>query len=256
MHSIKHILYPTNLSEASQEALRYTCAFAKVYNASITLIHVVKPMVDLGNSSIAQFQLMQLARQRAEQELEAFVQPFRIHKINFILEVTSGYAREQIAAYANDKKEIDLILIATNDSFSLEKVFYGSVVTNSIQHTNKPVLVVPKGLRFRHIEQVAYLKPRGSASSNRADGVDELVRHFGAALHELRHCKDIEGNNLETEITYLDDYRLALQTFIYKKKIELLVTRLPQLNAFQRWLGLDTTKRIALKSTIPVLLLK
>lgn len=256
MHSIKHILYPTNLSEASQEALRYTCAFAKVYNASITLIHVVKPMVNLGNSSIAQFQLMQLARQRAEQELAAFIQPFRIHKINFILEVTFGYAREQIAAYANNKKAIDLVLIATNDSFSLEKVFYGSIITNSIQHTDKPVLVVPKGLRFRHIEQIAYLKPRGSASTKQADGVSELVDHFGAALHELRHCKDIGQDDLESGVVYLDDYRLALQAFIQKEQIELLITRLPQLNAFQRWLGLDTTKRITLKSTIPVLLLK
>ncbi|OQY07102.1 MAG: hypothetical protein B6I22_03730 [Desulfobacteraceae bacterium 4572_123] len=163
---IKKILYATDLSESALHAFSYAVSLAGLYNAGITILHVLdeEPKLDnkiLGYVSLSKWEEIKKRHEEdartaligktsgqafigdvlnqfcndAEKNLEE--QKFDIDEII----VTRGHPVEQILTQAKEKA-IDLIVMGTHGSGTLTDAMLGSTARRVLRRSTVPVIVI------------------------------------------------------------------------------------------------------------------
>ena len=256
MPQIKRILFPTNCSINAQKAFAYTLAVAKTFGASIDVLYVAKPKVDIWAPSVMRFSLLQEEKRNAEKKLDQWLKTFEVHNIPIHKEVEAGYAREIIGIYANEREDIGLSVMGINDEYSLMKIIRGTVVSATIDAANMPVLVVPKGIVFQDIRNMAYVTPLLRNWRAVLPQVEQIATNFAAKLL-ITHLQGAtyEAQEGEEHID-LDDYASALNSLVYNTHLHLLVTMASNRSAMQRLFRYSKAQKMALTATIPLLVLK
>ena len=136
------ILVPTDFSPQSEKALRYAVAFARQFNARLTLLHVLEP---LAGPDFAYFPLVQ-ARDKvaraAKDRLAGLAARFKA--ASEIIErtlVRDGRAYQVIPEVARESRA-NLIIIATHGYTGAARIILGSTAERVVRHAPCPVLVV------------------------------------------------------------------------------------------------------------------
>lgn len=139
---VETILVPTDFSPQSEKALRYALAFARQFNARLTLLHVLEP---LAGPDFAYFPLVQ-ARDKvaraAKQRLAGLAA--RFEATPGVIErtlVRDGRAYQVIAGVARESRA-NLIIIATHGYTGTARLLLGSTTERVVRHAPCPVLVV------------------------------------------------------------------------------------------------------------------
>jgi nucleotide-binding universal stress UspA family protein len=141
MLPFKKILYPTDFSEASYEALKAANELALHFSADLCLVHVVSPVVqaspdfapsvlplqEMGAS--AEKSLREVAKQRVSKELP-------VREI-----VVLGEAADEIIRMSEEQK-VDLIVIATHGQTGWRHFVFGSVAEKVVRLAPCPVLTI------------------------------------------------------------------------------------------------------------------
>lgn len=140
---IKSILVPLDFSAPSQKALDQAVAFARLFKAKLTLLHVVEPVAT--PDFAASFPLVMEDDQvigAAREKLERAVAAARIPRtlVEKIL-VRFGRSFHEITEAARTRK-VDLIVIATHGHTGLKHALLGSTTERVVRHAHCPVLVV------------------------------------------------------------------------------------------------------------------
>ncbi len=258
MPTIKKILFPTSCSESSKKAFEYTLAIAKRFGAEIDVLHICEPNMDILVPGILRHQLMQEQKQAAQRMLKNWVNAFDVKQVPIKQEVTLGYAKEMIAIYANKQANLDLIIIGTKDSSSsFKKIIWGTIISNTIEGvSNVPVLVVPKGIVFQEIKNIAYITPIDATWRPVYPQVEQIAADFKAALH-VTHLPQAKYEKLENENhVVLEDYGSALHAFAYNNNLHLLVTVASVRSTFQKIVQYSKAQKMAFETLIPLLVLK
>lgn len=256
MPQIKRILFPTNCSLNAQKAFAYTLAVAKTFGASIDVLYVTEPKVDIWAPSVMRFSLLQEEKKNAEKKLDQWLKEFEVHSIPIHKEVELGYAREIIGIYANKRKDIDLIVMGINDERSLTKIIRGTVVSGTIDAANMPVLVIPKGIVFQDIRNMAYLAPLSKNWRAVYTQVQQIATDFSANLMTT-HLPGADYKVLEGEQHVdLEDYGASLNSLVYNSNLHLLVTMASNRSTMQRLFRYSNAQKMALAAKIPLLVLK
>lgn len=145
MLSIKKILLPTDGSDTSLEALRYTSSFAKEYNVTVCLMTVVEThhsiydvyadeiALDLQESKIAS-----LVNKRLD-DTEKKARELGIE--NIVKIARFGIPYQEIVNIANEEG-VDLIVMGTHGRSGIAHFLIGSVTEKVIRTAPCPVLVV------------------------------------------------------------------------------------------------------------------
>lgn len=138
---LKAILVPIDFSEPSKKALRYAARFAEQFGSTVTLLHVIQPMVypaDFGYPATIVDNLDSAVREQAEQQLSALTQLFS-PAMKCLIRVGQPYHEITIAA-----KELnaDLIVIATHGRTGLRHVLMGSTAERVVRYAPCPVLTL------------------------------------------------------------------------------------------------------------------
>jgi universal stress protein A len=143
--AVKKILVPTDFSEPSNEALQTAVGFARVFGASIELVHVfvepayvLPPPVEMATFPFDMTQVLM----RLETALEA--QRDRVSEAGIPVEMTTlqGRAAPEIVAHAK-KVGADMIVMGTHGRSGFQHALLGSVAERVVHRTPCPVLVVP-----------------------------------------------------------------------------------------------------------------
>lgn len=258
MPTIKKILFPTSCSESSQKAFEYTLAIARRFGAEIDVLHICEPNMDILVPGILRHQLMQEQKQAAQQMLGNWLNEFDLGRVEVKQSVELGYAKEMIAVYANRQEALDLIIIGTKDSSSsFKKIIWGTIISRTIDGVkNVPVLVVPKGIIFQSIKNIAYVTPMELTWRAIYPQVEQIAADFEATLH-VTHLPEAKYEALDHENhVVLEDYESALQVFGYNQNIHLLVTVASARNTFQKILKYSKAQKMAFETVIPLLVLK
>ncbi|MGD2095997.1 MAG: universal stress protein [Desulfobacterales bacterium] len=164
---VKKILYATDLSENARYAFAYAVSLANLYNAGITMIHVlpeVPAMLDqtvIGYISEERWQ--QIKSEQMDEAKEALIGKRREHLAvkealhQFSEDVKQAQAGDGfttddvIVQRGNPVEEIiksaeecncDLIVMGTHGHSTLEDVMLGSTARRVIRRSKVPVLVV------------------------------------------------------------------------------------------------------------------
>lgn len=145
MINIERILFPTDFSEHSKHAFHYALSFAKEYNASLYMLHVIEDIQYLANAYMFDVPIMPSfadMEQNRLKEMQEFIDRevtdpnIKIEKV-----VRRGRPFMEIIQMARDEK-IDLIVIATHGRGGLEHVFFGSVAEKVVRKAPCPVLSI------------------------------------------------------------------------------------------------------------------
>ena len=144
MKDIKKILFPVDLSEASQKIVPYVETIANRFDAEIDLLFVARLFeyfvsVYVPYSSITSFEneIAKGGKRRLDEFQEKyFPKPFKTKTV-----VLLGDASEKIIEYAMEEKT-DLIIMGTHGRKGLDRVIFGSVAERVSKTAPVPVLLV------------------------------------------------------------------------------------------------------------------
>ncbi|MGB9438555.1 MAG: universal stress protein [Desulfobacterales bacterium] len=164
---VKKILYATDLSESARYAFAYAVSLADLYNAAITMIHVLPEVPDILDKNIIGYisadRWEEIKSQNVDEAREALIGKRRDHLAirdalhqfsqnvkeshagsGFVTDdivVVRGNPVEQILAQA-EEKNCDLIVMGTHGHGTLADVMMGSTARRVLRRSTKPVLVV------------------------------------------------------------------------------------------------------------------
>ncbi|NQT52383.1 universal stress protein [bacterium] len=151
-YSVRRILFPTDFSDYSLNALGYAIGLAEDYSSEMHILHVV-PAPDWA------VQFEQVAPvldaeffDQMEQSAAESIDSLAAERVRDRLEVTTavrrGTAFLEIVRYAKEQ-DIDLIVIATHGRTGLKHALFGSVAEKVVRKAPCPVLSVrPEGHEY------------------------------------------------------------------------------------------------------------
>ncbi len=145
MKRIRRILHPTDFSSASRPALAWAVDLAKRTKASLTLVHVMTPVVPMVGEGYVSPQawadLQRQMRARGQRELDKHAARARKAGVRATALLLEGTPADRIVRAARSRRA-DLIVMGTHGRGALAKLFLGSVAERVIGTTPCPVLTV------------------------------------------------------------------------------------------------------------------
>jgi len=146
MVEFKHILAPTDMSEASRPALAYAAAFASWYGANLALLHVVPtfdaiqmPPGTLGDSVQVVYPS---SREEVIATMQRHAEAVGIASASPYLMAEAGDPVDTIVDQAISMPA-DLIVIGTHGRSGFSRLLYGSIAEQVLHRSPCPVLTVP-----------------------------------------------------------------------------------------------------------------
>ena len=159
---IKNILFPTDMSDTSNYAFRYAASLANCYEASITILHVLKDPKPTSESLVTNFLGEKNWLEIVDRNKTEVVEKIRSRLEKFCDETKAELTscpfliEEVIVRIGNPVKEIlivaenqyyDLVIMGAHGHGALAGAVMGSVSRRVVRRSMTPVLVVrlPEG---------------------------------------------------------------------------------------------------------------
>ncbi len=141
---IKKILFPTDFSEGSNNALPYAADMVKHYGAKLYVFHVIHDIAEATGWYVPHVSMSEVYKDiesNAKKEIERYgLEEFRgIKDIERV--VVKGIPYEEIVRFAKDNK-IDLIVMSTHGRKGLDRVIFGSTAERVVRDAPCPVFSV------------------------------------------------------------------------------------------------------------------
>ncbi len=141
---IKKILFPTDFTEGSKNALPYAVDMAKTYGAKLYLMHVIYDIATASGLHVPHASVDQMyseLQETAKKELERFGLRDREGLKDVEFSINRGVPYEEILKFAKDNN-IDLIVIGTHGRKGLDRVLFGSTAERVVRNSSCPVMTV------------------------------------------------------------------------------------------------------------------
>jgi nucleotide-binding universal stress UspA family protein len=218
MAEITRILCPVDFSDTSQHALEHAFAFARWYEARVTVLHVMGvPMPVMPLSGVpAAAALPPLRPEEVSEDVRRFIGSTSGAALDTAdVAVVEGSAVREILSHA-EQPSVDLLVMGTHGRGGFEALFLGSVTEKVLRSTHVPVLTVPPAIE--RVESVVYktiLCPiEFSDSSTRAlEYALTLAKETDARLillHVVEPLGDVPEPGEVSRFT-VPEYRLSLE---------------------------------------------
>lgn len=146
MVTLKHVLVAVDFGEASETALAYGRELARLFGATLHVLHVVENVIASAASiegyAIDFVTLQHDVEEAARKQLEALVtDEDRRTLAAKTITLTANTPAASIVGYARDA-HIDLIVLGTHGRGGMAHVFLGSVAERVVRAAPCPVLTV------------------------------------------------------------------------------------------------------------------
>ncbi len=141
---IKSILFPTDFSEGSSQALKYAVDMTKKYGAKLYVLHVIYDIAKASGWYVPHTSVDKMYKEiqeGAKKELERFgVEELSAMK-DIERSVVVGTPHEEILKFAGEKK-IDIIVMGTHGRKGVDRILFGSTAAQVVRYAQCPVLSV------------------------------------------------------------------------------------------------------------------
>jgi nucleotide-binding universal stress UspA family protein len=146
MFKPKSILVPTDFSEYSEKAYKQAVEIAKMFNSTITVLHVEAPDFERMTALYISEEKLKEIRDNLIKETEESLKKFiniadNINEINIKTRIETGVAYDEIVKLTKNE-DYDLIVISSHGKNALEAFFYGSTTEKVVRNAKCSVLVV------------------------------------------------------------------------------------------------------------------
>lgn len=147
--NIKKVLVPIDFSDYSKGALNYSINFIKCFNAEITLIYVIEPVIYPPDFSATQISIPPTdfeITKNAEESLKQFINKEIPADIKVKSVIKTGKPFVEIVETASEEN-IDLIIISSHGRSGVEKILFGSTAEKVVRKAPCPVLTLRAPLK-------------------------------------------------------------------------------------------------------------
>ena len=140
-HTIKNILVPIDFSIFSEEAMKWGLFLAKVFDAKLILLHVIKPIIRSPNY-ISMLREKKLSlREIAHMEMDKFLMKFDLTELKYTTKIIMGEPHKKITQVAY-KENVQLIIMGTHGRSGISHLILGSVTEKVLENGCCDVLAV------------------------------------------------------------------------------------------------------------------
>ncbi|MDQ3143122.1 MAG: universal stress protein [Bacteroidota bacterium] len=276
---IQKILVPVDFSSNSLHAAQYAGKIATELGAKLELIHVLPPNYS-GNypEVLPAGLLIEEERYKAvvsegERFKQQLADDWKLSSDEFPLIIEFGFPEIKIVDYSS-QHNFDLIIMGNAGQNNLDKIIFGSVARSVVQHSSKPVLLIPESISFSPYLQMVYASDQESASDTNVKYAIDLGHLFQSELHFL-HISDhavfdsilkekiftklIERNkNVEDvtfEVIFNEDVIEGLNNYVKNNHIDLVILVNRKRTFLERLFESGLTKQLAKEAKLPLLIL-
>lgn len=141
---IKRILFPTDLSEGSTNAIPYVVDLTKHYGARLFIFHVLYDIARVTGWYVPHMsmdELYQDMEKNAQKEVERCCKEELRGYREIEYRIMKGVPHEEILKFA-DEQQIDLIIMGTHSRKGIDRVIFGSTAERVVKNARCPVLTV------------------------------------------------------------------------------------------------------------------
>ncbi len=141
---IKSILFPTDFSEGSSQALQYAVDLTTKYGARLYVVHVVYDLAKVTGWYVPHRSVDEMYKdiqEGAKKELDKFGVDELAQVKNLERTVLTGVPHEEIMNFSKEKK-IDLIIMGTHGRKGIDRMLFGSTAAQVVRFAPCPVLTV------------------------------------------------------------------------------------------------------------------
>ena len=276
---MKKILVPTDFSPASKAGFESALLLSSITGAEIFTVNIYQRVENNFTADVKLLMHEEIEKKRNDR-LDRFtaieagaVTSGKTKKPTIHKSVRCGDIVNEIVKAAQEH-DVDLILIGTKAKHNLWEYLFGSVSTNLIKKSTKPVLIVPEGLPFNRPKNIAF------ANDFQTDELsfkylNDFAAIFGAKVQQVHvnimpsDFSDLKEDVVETAnagpkkgrrnyTTVIRDTSVTkgLDYFVKTHDIDLLALYLPQRTFAEELLHRSVSKQLALSSQIPMLIFK
>jgi nucleotide-binding universal stress UspA family protein len=181
---MNRLLLPTDFSETSKNALRFSLSFAHALSADVTVMHACE-------SRLNRFWLPRKKHDALTQQLTEFIreEPDSIPE-NIHLMIRRGKLEEVVKA-ACMAGQFRYVVIGKKHAYSAFPKINGTKTSKLFAGSHCPVLVVPAGVGFTGIRNILVVGGHyRSMNPFVQENVLSLSLRFGANLHYLQFSED------------------------------------------------------------------
>jgi nucleotide-binding universal stress UspA family protein len=273
-------LVPTDFSFSAENAFRHAILMADQLGADIMLLNVINPavaMIDVPVAmEIAITEKMKMAKQGLF-ELTSKVLAQTIQQIKnlpvIFTEIEIGNPEAVIGQYAKEH-QYDYICLGTRDEHGAIDKILGSVAANVVKKAPCPVFVIPEFAAYRKTTLVTYATNLNEVDPDKIWSVAKLLEPFHPIIRCVHFSEEEETTpiNMEELKSFFSENAPALQITFHEVATEnkldsmleflntfdtnILVTYSPHRNYWQRLMHRSFTKKMALESKTPMLVLR
>jgi len=154
---LRRILVPVDFSDCSKKALQYAVPFARQFEATLVLLHVVQPYLPVPEMGTVDVALMETQMRAGGVKGLAAMKESLAGEVPVETELRVGNPQIEITRAVRDLGA-DMIILSTHGRSGLAHIFMGSVAERVVRHSPCPVLVV----REREHE---FVEPRAAAAA-------------------------------------------------------------------------------------------
>jgi nucleotide-binding universal stress UspA family protein len=230
---IKKILWASDGSNESNEALRYVELFATKYNSEIIGLSVIQP-VDVSGLKVPPevkkelFSIQTTLEKREYERINKALEQLESREIKRDIRIETGLPHEEILRVTGEEKA-DLIALGKRGLGLKDRILLGSNTNKVLRKAKASVLVVKhkKGDREKiDIKKILVPSDLSVSTSSALDIAIDLAERFRSAIYllhvvELHHSYEISTSGVIEELWALALKELKLQeSRIPKEKIE------------------------------------
>lgn len=268
-----NILIPTDFSENSWNAIKYSLQFFKNCRCTFYLLHVIQSSENNSISKLQQVKQDKIYKNKLNQLIQKIETEGLKQNHRFFALVANGHIVDAIRNEVLDK-HLDLIVMGTQGANLVKKKNVGSNTTDVLNKVKCNLLVIPENARFTQIDQVALPTDYSIFFGPKLlNPIASILSLFNAKLHIVHVTKSNEKvldemqQNKELLADYFSDSRHefhsithqnmneAIQKCVEKHQIKLIAMVAKNIHFFQQLFFNPEKSKINYQKKIPFLVL-
>jgi nucleotide-binding universal stress UspA family protein len=275
---MKKILFPTDLSEAANNAFIYALHLADRLEAAIVLLHVYQRpelrAVEWSDTLEELYKTYDLAEfesyKNAIPALKAIQEKAGFQHLSIKHNLKGATKIVETILETAEEETVDLIVMGTTGASGLKEIFQGSIAGEILENANCPVLTVPVKAKFDgKIDNIAMAVSFKEEEKAALKKVLDIIAPFRTTLHciniDLAHtaeytdrvgpfAADFEAyDNLKFRVLEGNDFESVLAGFLEDHHFDLLAMTTHKRNFVAELFHYSKTKKMAYHSNTPIL---
>lgn len=146
-------LVPLDFSDLSFTIFRFACAFAKITNAKLTLVHTYQLRSRAGMFMSVEERIANDAQIEFDKLLERNKE--NLEGLDIDVRILKGDADRTIPDYAG-RRDFDMIIMGTKGSTGMRGAMMGSVTSKVLERATTPVFLIPVSYELKKVEKVLF----------------------------------------------------------------------------------------------------